>query len=58
MTKGCWSNYLCTLSPEQRIDYYDKNVEFWESVVTKYPTYQNRAQLSRMKALKRKEMQK
>ena len=58
MAKGCWGNYLNTLSPEERSDYYDKNVAFWRSVNAKYPSTRNKAQLSRMKTLRRKEMQK
>ena len=52
MTKGWNGQYLASLNYEQKQDYYEKQVAFWESVVAKYPRNQSKAVLSRMKTLK------
>lgn len=51
-------SYIHTLTKEQLSDYYDKQIAFWESVNDKYPRPQNRAQLSRMRNLKREHQNK
>lgn len=62
MTKGWNGQYITTLNKEQKLDYYDAQIAFWESVIRKHPDskskYRNRAQLGRMKIHLRREIEK
>lgn len=51
-------HYFHTLSKEKRIDFYEKQIAFWKSVIAKYPQPKNRTQHKYMMRLLDREMQK
>ena len=49
--KGTQSAYIRTLDKAGMIDYYEKQLAFWESVVKKYPRPANLTQFRHMKRI-------
>ena len=50
--------YVAQLSPKQRIDCYEKMVQFFSGVAKKYPNWYNNSQLARFEGLLERELKK